>query len=257
MEIFNSAKTINMAIVFFRLVLGISLTLGCVFFAKLSFATELQPYDLHYTANLGGMKIEARHQLKQNSGKYSIETQAKNFLGTISEKGSFKISDSGQIVPLRYSRKQKSMVGNRSETHVFDWASNSLLYTFKKSQGTIAVSPGQFDRLSLTQQMRLDLTRGTKEFSYTLFRKGKFKQYQYRVVGNEMINLNSGSFNTVMVERLEQDSSKNTKIWFASDWDFVVLKMETFEKNSQKTMVFDHGELNGNSILPLKNTVEI
>ena len=105
MEIFNSAKTISMAI-FFRLVLGISLTLGCIFFAKLSFATELQPYDLHYTANLGGMKIEARHQLKQNSGKYSIETQAKNFLGTISEKGSFKISDSGQIVPLRYSRKQ-------------------------------------------------------------------------------------------------------------------------------------------------------
>jgi hypothetical protein len=28
--------------------------------------------------------------------------------------------------------------------------------------------------------------------------------------------------------------------------------METFEKNSKKTMVLDQGTLNGNSILPLK-----
>jgi hypothetical protein len=104
--------------------------------------------------------------------------------------------------------------------------------------------------------MRLDLARGGKKFGYTLFRKGEFKQYQYRVVNSEIIHLDQGAFNAVQVERLEQSSSKKTKIWFAIDWDYIVLKMETFEDNSKKTMVLQHGKLNGNSILPLKNTVE-
>ena len=255
MEIFSAVKTIYTAH-FLRLSLIINLLLGCLFFAKLAGAGLLQPYDLHYAAELGGMKIEARHQLLQDSGQYSVKTQAKNFLGKVSEKGNFKISDGGNIVPLKYAKQQKSIVGNRSETHIFDWATNTLSFVYKKSQSTVALSEGQFDRLSLTQQMRLDLARGGKKFGYTLFRKGEFKQYQYRVVNSEIIHLDQGAFNAVQVERLEQGSSKKTKIWFAIDWDYIVLKMETFEDNSKKTMVLQHGKLNGNSILPLKNTVE-
>jgi hypothetical protein len=148
-------------------------------------------------------------------------------------------------------------MGERSETQIFDWPTKSLLHKEKKTQGKIPISFGHFDRLSLTQQMRLDLQKGSNKFNYTLVRKGKFKPYHYHVVANEIINIGKGDYNSLLVERLEQDSSKKTRIWFALDWDFVILKMETFEKNSKKTMVLDQGMLNGNSILPLKNRVEI
>ena len=144
------------------------------------------------------------------------------------------------------------MLGNRSETQIFDWPSKSLLHKDKETQGKVPISPGQFDRLSLTQQMRLDLAKGSKKFNYTLIRKGELKQYQYQVVTTEIINIGKGDYNSLLVERLEKDSIKKTRIWFALDWDYVVLKMETFEKNSKKTMVLDQGTLNGNSILPLK-----
>ena len=256
MEILNLAKTIITATLS-RASFIIILMLGYVLFATSAYAAKIQPYDLYYTADIGGMKVEARHQLQLNNGQYRVETQAKNFLGKVTEKGIFEISESGHIIPLEYTKRQKTLMGERSETQIFDWSTKSLLHKEKKTQGKIPISFGHFDRLSLTQQMRLDLQKGSNKFNYTLVRKGKFKPYQYHVVANEIINIGKGDYNSLLVERLEQDSSKKTRIWFALDWDFVILKMETFEKNSKKTMVLDQGMLNGNSILPLKNRVEI
>ena len=126
------------------------------------------------------------------------------------------------------------------------------MHTENETQGKIEISKGQFDRLSLTQQIRLDLAKGKKEFTYTIIRKGEFKKYHYRVIGNEAIVIGENTYNSLLVERMTKDSSKKTSIWFALDWDLVILKMETFEKNSKRTLVLDQGKLNGNSIVPLK-----
>lgn len=256
MEFFDLAKSTS-AVNSIRMSLIVNLMLGCIFFANLAYANQLQPYDLHYRAEVGGMKIEARHQLKQINGQYSAETQAKNFLGKITEKGNFEISENGEITPLNYTKRQKTLMGNRSMILLFDWASNSLLHTEDETQGKIEISQGQFDRLSLTQQIRLDLAKGKKEFTYTIIRKGELKKYHYRVIGNEAIVIGENTYNSLLVERMTKDSSKKTSIWFALDWDLVILKMETFEKNSKRTLVLDQGKLNGNSIIPLKNMVEI
>jgi hypothetical protein len=256
MEIFNLATAIRTAILNTANLI-IYLMLGCLIFATSAYATKIQPYDLYYTADIGGMKVEARHQLQKSEGQYRVKTQVKNFLGKVTEQGIFELSKSGHIIPLEYTKHQKTLMGNRSETQIFDWPAKSLLHKEKKTQGKVPISPGQFDRLSLTQQMRLDLARGSKKFNYTLTRKGEFKQYQYQVVTTEIINIGKGDYNSLLVERLEKDSTKKTRIWFALDWDYVILKMETFEKKSKKIMALNHGMLNGNSILPIKNRVEI
>ena len=218
---------------------------------------ELKPYSLNYTADLGGMKIEANHQLKFENGRYSLTAKAKNFLGTINEFSSFKISQHGDVIPIEYSKRQKTLMGSRSESQQFDWSDKTLLYASKDQSGKIDLSPGQFDRISLNQQLRIDVASGKEKFAYTVIRKGQLKQYQYRVLGHETVTTSNGSFNSLIVERLGNNTSKKAKIWFATDWDFIILKMETFEKDAKKTLVFDQGQLNGNLILPLKNTTEI
>jgi hypothetical protein len=218
---------------------------------------ELKPYSLNYTADLGGMKIKANHQLKLKNGRYSLTAKAKNFLGTINEFSSFKVSQHGDIIPIEYSKRQKTLMGSRSESQQFDWSDKTLLYASKDQSGKIDLSPGQFDRISLNQQLRVDVASGKEKFAYTVIRKGQLKQYKYRVLGRETVTTSNGSFNSLIVERLGNNTSKKAKIWLATDWDFIILKMETFEKDANKTLVFDQGQLNGNLILPLKNTTEI
>lgn len=268
MKILTSVKTILCSANIPRLGLLINLVLSCFVFVESAYSkeaqheeqsnsVEIQPYDLHYIADIGGIRIESRHQLQKEDGQYKIKTKAKNFLGKVTEQASFEVSKNGTIIPIKYAKHQKTMMGKRSELQEFDWATNLLSYSVNKNQGKVTISPDQFDRLSLIQQLRLDVASSSKKFAYTVIRKGAFKQYQYQVIGNEILNTSKGTYNTVLVERQEKNSTKKTRMWFASDWDFAILKMETFEKNSKKTMVLDQGTLNGISILPLKNTTEI
>lgn len=211
----------------------------------------IKPYDLEYVVDIGGIKVKASHQLFNQGDQYSVKTTAKNFLGTIREQGDFEVSKNGKVVPLKYSKQQKMMMGNRSELQNFDWPSKTLSYAVDGSTGQMDILPGYFDRLSLTEQLRIDIASGSKKIVYTIIRKGKKKQYQYQVIGNQTLETNQGSYNSLVIERLGGNSAKKTKIWFALDWDYAILKLETYEKNSKKTMVFNRGKLNGNSILPL------
>jgi hypothetical protein len=211
----------------------------------------IKPYDLEYVVDIGGMKVKASHQLLKQGTQYRVKTTAKNFLGTIREQGDFEVSKTGKIVPLKYTEQQKMMMGNRSESQNFDWSSKSLSYSVDGSSGEMDILPGYFDRLSLTEQLRIDIASGSKKIVYTIIRKGKKKQYQYQVIGNQILKTDQGSYNSLVIERLSGNSAKKTKIWFAVDWDYAILKLETYEKNSKKTMVLNQGKLNGNSILPL------
>lgn len=218
---------------------------------------ELKPYSLSYSATLGGIKIAATHQLKIEGEQYSLVAKAKNFLGEITELANFKVSEAGDIVPLEYSRRQKTLMGKQSESQQFDWDNKTLAYSVKDTSGKINLLPSQFDRLSLNQQLRIDAASGKSEFAHTVIRKGQLKQYQYKVLGREIINTSNGSFNSLLVERLGHNANRKAKIWLATDWDFIILKMQTFEKDSKKILVLDQGQLNGNAILPIKKMAEI
>jgi len=263
MKLLNLVKSILRRTHSSRIVLIASLVFGFVFGMPVyseqqsKHQLELKPYNLNYTAVLDGMRIEANHQLRFENGRYSLTAAAKNFLGTINEFASFEVSQHGDIIPIEYSKRQKTLMGSRSEFQQFDWSDKTLSYTLKERSGKIDLLPGQFDRISLNQQLRIDAASGKEKFAYTVIRKGQLKQYQFRVLGRETVNTSNGSFNSLMVERLGNNATKKAKIWLATDWDFIILKMETFEKDAKKTLVLDQGQLNGNLILPLKKTTEI
>ena len=148
-------------------------------------------------------------------------------------------------------------MGVRSESMQFDWDEKILKYSVGDTSSTMDLLPNQFDRISLNQQVRIDAASGKKNFSYTAIRKGQLKQLHYQVIGREIVTTSRGSFNSLLLERHGNDATKKAKIWLALDWDFIILKMETFEKNSKKILVLDQGKLNGNRILPIKKTTEM
>lgn len=263
MKLFNPVTFLLFRTNSFRLAFTVTLIVVSVFAMK-AFSEQknsnkltITPYNLSYTATIGGVKIEANHELKLNNGEYTYTVKAKNFLGHITEFANFMLSKTGDIVPLKYSKQHKTMMGNRSEYQEFDWKTKTLSYSTKKISGKKDLLPNQFDRLSLYQQMRIDIAAGKKEFTHTVIRKGHPKEYKYRVLEYGIVDTSNGSFNSLLVERLGNNANKKAKIWLATDWDFIILKMEAFEKDSNRTLVFDQGELNGETISPLKHTAEI
>lgn len=264
MKIFDLIKPIACSKNSFRLASIVYLGISIFAFVAQAYSDEsnssipqIKPYNLDYSIDLGGIKIKVNHQLKFAHNHYELRTKAKNFLGKITEYSSFKTSKTGNIIPAEYSKRQKTLMDVRSESMQFDWDQKILKYSVDDTSSTMDLLPNQFDRISLNQQARIDAASGKKNFSYTITRKGQLKQFHFQVIGREIVNTSTGSFNSLLLERHENDTAKKAKIWLALDWDFIILKMETFEKNSKKILVLDQGKLNGNRILPIKKTTEI
>ena len=135
-------------------------------------------------------------------------------------------------------------------------------FSFKKGTGSIGLLSDYQDTMTHKQQLRFDLASGLKDIYYTVIKKGKIEDYRYQVIGNEVLATNIGELNTTILFRKDVIEGKESadiqsKIWLASDWDFLMLKFETYDKDNVTTMKFTQGTLNGLPIRPIEAKAEI
>jgi len=217
----------------------------------------INSFDLRYAANFNGMQIEAVHQLVQlDTGQFRETLEAKNFLGKVREQALFDISDSGQIIPREYSKRQRLLIGTRTQKQQFDWSKNQLTYTKGDQTQQIEIQPGYLDLMSHKLQLRRDVASGHKTLSYAVISRGKLKQYDYRVIGNEVLTTAIGPLNTRVIQRVTNTESKRTKIWLATDWDYLIVRLEKLDRGETQELQISSGQLNNHPVLPLKVDVE-
>ena len=112
------------------------------------------------------------------------------------------------------------------------------------------------------QQLRLDLASGLEDVYYTVIKNGQIENYRYQVVGHEVLQTSIGELNTTTLLRKDiiegkESAEAQSKIWLASDWDYLMLKFETYDKDKITTMTFVQGALDGEPITPLDAKTEI
>jgi hypothetical protein len=218
--------------------------------------SAISRFDVVYSADFNGFNVEAKHQLIQlENGSYKEILQAKNMLGKIYEHAIFDISTDGQIIPQEHI-KRKKIFGSRTEKQLFDWTTNSLTYSRDGKSQQIEIQPGFLDVMSHKLQLREDIANGKENLSYTVISKGKLKQYQYRVAGHQVLETPLGPLNTVVIERVTESKSKYTRIWLASDWDYLIVRLKKDDQGKTQEMLITNGTLNNSSIRPLKIDIE-
>ena len=209
-------------------------------------------YKATYSAKYNGMDIEAFHQLEEVEPGYFREVlKAKNFFGKIDEESLFRVTEDNDLIPCTY-RYNRSLMGiSRKESQVFDWESKTLNYKKGDKEKTLNIEPGVLDLITHKLQIRQDLKKGLQEFSYPVISRGKLKQYNYRVVQKEPLETPIGLLNTVKVERVRENSERQTIIWLASDWDYLIVKLEQVEDGDSHQMNIDSATIDSKPVTPL------
>jgi hypothetical protein len=254
-------------------VLGISMAIVLatgVFVASYSWAEKLQvasdflvPFEMKYSTKVKGMDVELTQRLVKNEkGQFEESIVAKGVLGKVTEKGLFHLSPNGHVIPDSFTKKQKTIIGKRFEFQEYDWQAKKLNFSFKEGTGSIGLLPDYQDTMTHKQQLRFDLASGLKDIYYTVIKNGKIENYRYQVIGNEVLATSIGELNTTILLRKDVIEGKESadiqsKIWLASDWDFVMMKFETYDKDKVTTMKFTQGTLDGRPITPLVTKAEI
>jgi hypothetical protein len=90
------------------------------------------------------------------------------------------------------------------------------------------------DQHSLTLALMADLRAGKKSGTlvYPIVNKGKREDNTFRIAGTQTLVTSLGKLNTVRVERIrETPNGKSTRIWFASDRNFLPVMFQQVDDN--------------------------
>lgn len=195
----------------------------------------LKPYHAVYQARYNGLAIEAHRYLKVTDNGYQLVTEAKNFLGRIHEEENFHLDANNQLIPDDY-RYQRSIFGkSRTETLTVDHDANTSVTQRKGREYQLDFAPGQLGPLSYQLAMAADLSHGVETLSYQVIHRGDIKEYHYRRLAEVDMDTPVGRLRTLPVERVRDDSDRETLLWLAPELNYLPVRLvqkedgETYE----------------------------
>ena len=207
--------------------------LQCLLALPATASPFFKPFDASFSVYRGAIplgKLELKLSLDENAAySYHAHTQPGFLTGWFSgneaiEESRGEITPAG-VIPQSYSYLETSNEEDNAEVH-FAW--NELkVYT---SSGGVTwaqeIKPGTQDRLSQQLMVRLELAKGKREVSYRVADGGKLKSYHFRVVGTEQLKTPRGRLECLKVERRKGKRAADYTIWFATELDYLPVRIE-------------------------------
>lgn len=199
-----------------------------------SFAQEraLTEYSAYYEASTNGISGNAeRHLIKTGEQQYRLNISLEAKVGGIEigdlEQASEFHWDGSVIRPTNYNY-QVSGVSSDVETVSFNWEAGVALSANEDESWTLDLNGQVLDQLSYQQALANDIANGKQNnLEYHLIDGSEIESHHFRLLGTEVIETPMGSFNTLKLERVRaQDSGRSTTIWLATDWDYLLTKIE-------------------------------
>ncbi len=207
---------------------------------KQAIVVTIEPYTAYYKARASGLPVKLVRALKkQANGHYVLSFSAKAFISKIEESSEFVVNDTGVVVPQLYRYTRTGLGSNKKQKMNFDWHNNTAHYLDKKRDRTLDLDIGMLDKVTTYFQLRRDLIAGRQHMSHQVIDKGKIKTFNYKVTGHEQLNTPLGKIDTAVVTRIRKSNERMTKIWFAVDWNYLMVKLVQSKDGESHEILID------------------
>lgn len=191
-------------------------------------------FHAEYIAQYQGLPIKAkgvRELTRLGDNHYRLISSASSIFINIVESTEFDINGS-HLQPAKYHYERKGMGKNKQVSSSFDWQEN--LVTHKGT--TSALTAGTLDKLSYQYKLRLDVAQAIADseqnpkLEYTIADEEKRKIYKFRIAGRETLDTPLGELRTIRIDRIRQDTDRQTSLWLALDHDLILVKLKQQEQ---------------------------
>ncbi|TVP56527.1 MAG: DUF3108 domain-containing protein [Halomonadaceae bacterium] len=207
-------------------------------------AVDLGPMEATYQARMTrgvSLRGEATRSLKQREdGRWDYRFDVDSFIADVRESAILSYEDN-RVTPheYRYSLRGR-FIRNRATSYDFDWDSMTVRNNERDREHSIADYPQIQDQLTAQLQLWVDLKAGKTQMEYLVADNGDVDDYQFEVLGEETIDTeNFGKVDTIKVWRVrDEDSPRSTIMWFAPEWDYLLVKLEQREDGGEDFDIF-------------------
>jgi len=207
-------------------------------------AGENDPYPAFvasYDANANGLGIgTVQVSLTHEGGNEYLYRQESVSTGIAALFGN---DDSTQESRWRYQDNRIQVIDYRSrrrggddddnEHLVFDWKTRRVSNTGAGEHWEIPIPEDAVDRLVMQLAMLFDLRDGKTELTYRVPRQGRIKTYEFGLVGKETIDLESGSYRTLKIQRKNENNDRSL-VWIAPELNYFPVRFLKHKKSGVK-----------------------
>ena len=180
-------------------------------------ALAVEPFTADYQATYMGMKANGKMSLSpagDDRWRYSLDIS--NSLASLSQATVFE-EHNGHWRPLSSKDSSNVLVKKSDRTAEYDWSSGVASWSGDVKEdraGPIKLQPGDMDALLINLALVRDVEAG-KPLKYRMVDNGRIKQMNYRVAGQEPINI--GGERKEATKVVSTDGDKQTIAWVVDD----------------------------------------
>jgi hypothetical protein len=220
--------------------------LACLAMASFSTASSAdtpKPFVATYQANYSGIKVTATRSLKLlDTQLMELRFEARSWLANIQEYSQFNwrndinknSTGNNHLTPQHYNYQRKGLGKDRHANLTFDWPNKKVTNDVQGKRWSMALPELAMDKLGYQLQLRHDLINQQPLTAYKIADGGRLKTYKFERISNEVLNTPLGKINTTKIRRVREDSERTTQIWFANDWDYLIVKLQQTEKDGKQ-----------------------
>ncbi|WP_416398441.1 DUF3108 domain-containing protein [Allohahella sp. A8] len=207
--------------------------------ANASKSVELVPITAKYTASykkgvpIKGSAVRSLERLENGLWDYTFHVES--WVVDIKENTKLRWVDN-QVKPQLYEYERSGWVAGRERSYKFDYEAGKVLVNRDGDKLEAPLTEGLLDKLGYQLQLRMDLARGLTDMSYDVAHRSGSRKMAFAVIGEETITANGFDIPSVIVERIREDDDDDrvTKLWFAKNLNYVLVKMEQKEPDGEE-----------------------
>ncbi len=195
---------------------------------------DLKPFYVEYIVgnniiDAGTAKLSLKMQA-DNQWVYSLKTEPSGIFrltgkGKINEVSIINRSRE-QYIPESYSYKQGDDGKRRNLEAQFNWQSKELTIMRKGEEEIERLTDPILDRLSVTLAVMDEVRKGFSQAEILVLDNGSVKSMKFINEGTALLETKLGTFETVMVRRISEGSSRETVTWFAPKLNYIPVQIE-------------------------------
>lgn len=220
-------------------------------------ALELKPFSASYTADWKQVPISgsaARSLKALDNERWELNFQASMLVASLNETSTLRM-EGDVFLPLTY-RFDRSGLGKSKQIELdFDWTAKQVLGSDRGDPVRFALNRGLLDKSTYQLVLQHDVAAGLQSMSYQVIDGDEIETYDFRVLGPERVRTKAGLIDAIKVERVRDptQSSRKTVLWFAKDWNHLLVRLHQVEKDGKEYQIMlKDGQVDGRTVEGLR-----
>ncbi len=216
-------------------------------------ALALEPFSAQYTADFQSVPVSgsATRQLQQNEdGSWSLQFRASMLIAALSEHSRFR-QEGSRLLPLRYELERSGLGKSKHILHDFDWDRGQVSGNDRGKPVQLPLKGGMLDKATYQLALQEDVAAGKTAMTYEVLDGDEVETFDFRVLGREQVQTATGSVEAIKVERVRDPSrsARQTTLWFAPQWDYLLVRLHQTEKDGKEyRIMLQQGQVAGRSV---------